>query len=99
MTYLHCCHNCRFHDPKKHNECHIPNSEFVRDRFAANFCEEFEFTASGNAIQASRDRALQSFASLFGDSAYTDNSATEGDWDPKNHSDDAREAFNRLFKS
>ncbi len=42
-AYLHCCRNCRFHAPRVHNQCQIPNTEWVGDRAGANFCDEFEF--------------------------------------------------------
>jgi hypothetical protein len=40
---LHCCLNCRFHDPSAHNECREVGTEPVRDRAAGNFCDSFEF--------------------------------------------------------
>lgn len=42
-AYLHSCLNCRFHRPKAHNECYIPDTEWVADRAGANFCDQFEF--------------------------------------------------------
>ncbi len=42
-AYLHCCKNCKFHDTSAHNECRIPNTEWVGDRAGCNFCDEFEF--------------------------------------------------------
>lgn len=42
-AYLHCCLNCRFHDPSAHNQCFIPNTDWVGDRSGANFCDQFEF--------------------------------------------------------
>ena len=38
---LHVCKNCRFYCPGKPNDCLVPGTEYVRDREAANFCEEF----------------------------------------------------------
>jgi hypothetical protein len=38
---LHVCKNCRHFAPGKPNDCNVPNTEFVRDREAANFCEDF----------------------------------------------------------
>lgn len=40
---LHCCLNCRLHDPWSANECREPGTEVVRDRDAGNFCDSFEF--------------------------------------------------------
>ncbi len=41
-AYMHVCRNCRFHDPDVHNECRVPEADFIRDREAANFCNLFE---------------------------------------------------------
>ncbi|MFH1132265.1 MAG: hypothetical protein V1754_13085 [Pseudomonadota bacterium] len=40
---LHACKNCRFYDPGLHNQCRIPDADFIRDREEANFCAQFEF--------------------------------------------------------
>ena len=42
-AYLHCCKNCRFHVPTAHNQCYIPDTEYVVNRAGLNFCEEFAF--------------------------------------------------------
>ena len=39
---LRCCKNCGFYDPKAHNMCREPQSEWVSDRESANFCEYFK---------------------------------------------------------
>ena len=39
---MHCCKNCRFHDVDLHNQCRIPQADFIRDREAANFCHHFD---------------------------------------------------------
>jgi hypothetical protein len=39
---LHTCTNCRYFAPGKPNDCAVPGTDFVRDREAANFCEEFK---------------------------------------------------------
>jgi hypothetical protein len=68
-AYLHCCRNCRFHRPSAHNQCYIPNTEWVGDRSGANFCEEFEFKlsdpATGETIPA-REDAKTALDTLFG---------------------------------
>ena len=38
---LHTCKGCRYYTPGKPNDCAVPNTDFVRDREAMNFCEEF----------------------------------------------------------
>jgi len=71
-AYLHCCLNCRFRDPALHNECAIPNTEWVGDRKGANFCDEFEFadTSPGTgSSDAKQDKARQAFEGLFGATA------------------------------
>jgi hypothetical protein len=51
---LHCCVQCRFHDPGCHNQCREPKSEMVRDREKANLCDYFEFRGAkgGNGEDA-----------------------------------------------
>ena len=68
-AWLHCCRNCRHHRPSLHNQCYIPNTEWVGDRLAANFCEEFEFAATDPASEApgtDREAQKSSFDALFG---------------------------------
>ena len=77
-AYLHCCRNCRFHRPSAHNQCYIPNTEWVGDRAGANFCEEFEFSitdpATGESTSA-REDVRTTLDALFGDGG----SAEEGE--------------------
>ncbi len=75
-AYLHCCLNCRFHDPHAHNECYIPNTEWVGDRKGANFCDEFEFrdTQPGedeNHSEVKREKARKALEALLGDAGAT----------------------------
>ncbi len=68
-AYLHCCMNCRFHRPHAHNECQVPNSEWVGDRKGGNFCGDFEFldmTLEGGEDEKN-DKARDALAGLFGD--------------------------------
>ncbi len=68
-AYLHCCLNCRFYDPALHNECAIPNTEWVGDRRGANFCDEFEFadtSPKSDTPDAKRDKARKALDGLFG---------------------------------
>lgn len=39
---LHCCKNCKNYAPGKSNDCLVPGTEYVSDREANNFCEDFE---------------------------------------------------------
>ncbi|HSX26681.1 MAG TPA: hypothetical protein VLE89_06715 [Chlamydiales bacterium] len=41
-TDLHVCKNCRYYSPGKPNDCAVPGTEYIRDREANNFCEEFK---------------------------------------------------------
>ncbi len=69
-AYLHCCRNCRFHTPSAHNQCYIPNTEYVADREKLNFCEEFEFRegAPQSDVNASRkQQARDALDAVFGD--------------------------------
>jgi len=38
---LHTCAGCRYYMPGKPNDCQVPNTDYVKDREAMNFCEEF----------------------------------------------------------
>lgn len=39
---LHTCVGCCYYAPGKPNDCMVPGTDPVRDREAANFCEEFK---------------------------------------------------------
>ena len=69
-AYLHCCLNCRYYDPSAHNECYIPTTEWVGDKAACNFCDEFEFAdaAAETTDDQAGDQARNALDSLFGDS-------------------------------
>lgn len=50
---LHCCRNCVYYKPGLPNDCMVPNTDYVADRAANNFCEEFKLLGkkeSGNAV-------------------------------------------------
>lgn len=44
--WLHCCKNCKNYKPGQPNDCAVPGTEYIADREAANFCEEFELLGS-----------------------------------------------------
>ncbi|HDQ44922.1 MAG TPA: hypothetical protein ENN17_05400 [bacterium] len=52
---VHCCKNCRFYDTGAHQQCREPQAEWVNDKEAANFCDEF-FPAAGGASGARLER-------------------------------------------
>jgi hypothetical protein len=67
-AFLHCCLNCRFYEPGVHNDCHIGTTEYVSDKEALNFCDEFEF-AEHEVATADREvqrEAREAFEKLFG---------------------------------
>lgn len=68
-AYLHSCFNCRFRKRHVHNECEIPNSDWVADREGCNFCDWFEFKDStgDNGADPKQAAARDSFDALFGD--------------------------------
>ena len=44
---LHCCMNCKFHDPSYNNECRDDSRAFIRERDESNFCASFVFRRTG----------------------------------------------------
>ncbi len=68
VAYLHCCLNCRYYDPTKHNQCHIGTTEWVADKEGANFCDEFEFKDAETIVKedTAATNARQTLDSLFG---------------------------------
>lgn len=78
-AWLHCCRNCKNYKPGLPNDCKIPGTEYIADRSACNFCEEFSLlgnppTKKSDAGDVSRrlfgdsdDKPKKSFDSLFGD--------------------------------
>ncbi|MFQ5877065.1 MAG: hypothetical protein ACE5JH_05170 [Acidobacteriota bacterium] len=53
---LHCCLNCRFHDPAVSNQCSEPQAEPVLDKERANFCEYFSFAGTPGRPKPVADR-------------------------------------------
>jgi hypothetical protein len=63
---LHCCVNCRFHDPNAYNECLEVGTEFVRVRDEANYCSSFEYREGGVAGDGGEaERAKKKLEGLF----------------------------------
>ena len=64
---LHCCKNCRFHDPAVHNECQIPDADFIRERDKANFCHQFEIAKLDGPpeVNDSEERARAKLDEVF----------------------------------
>lgn len=61
---LHCCRNCIYYSPGRPNDCMVPNTDYIADRTAINFCEEFKLLGKGpTATKGPSDAAKK----LFGD--------------------------------
>jgi predicted RNA-binding Zn-ribbon protein involved in translation (DUF1610 family) len=61
---LHVCNNCRYYAPGKPNDCSVPGTEFVRDREAANFCEDFSIK---KITGTNSDDPLKKAKKIFGE--------------------------------
>lgn len=72
-SYLHCCINCRHHNPSLHNQCAISTTDFVSKRDGSNFCEDFEFKDDDPAAAENSGgaQARGKLDALFGDDAGT----------------------------
>lgn len=60
---LHCCKNCKYYKPGLPNDCAVPGTDFIPDRTANNFCEEFSLL--GKAPPPKDDNAKKRFEGLF----------------------------------
>jgi hypothetical protein len=79
---LHCCRNCVYYKPGLPNDCMVPNTDYIADRTAINFCEEFKILGKAPEKKANPKDAAKK---LFGDDEGEDESK-----DPKSR-------FNDLF--
>ncbi len=61
---LHTCAGCRYYALGKPNDCLVPGTDFIRDRQARNFCEEFAPQTSS----PKEAKPKKGFDSLFKDS-------------------------------
>ncbi len=65
---LHCCRNCRFHDPGAHNQCRETQAEWVKEKDRSNFCDYFEpvevVGARGRSANTAED-VKKKFDNLF----------------------------------
>ncbi len=64
---LHCCLNCSFYDPGRHNQCREPQAERQVEKAAGNFCEYFDLRRGrlGTGESTAAERARQGLAGLF----------------------------------
>jgi hypothetical protein len=79
---LHCCRNCVYYQPGRPNDCMVPQTDFVADREANNFCEEYKLLGKSPEKQVDPKHVAQK---LFGEP-----SANEIEKDPKKR-------FSKLF--
>lgn len=63
-SWLHVCRNCRNYKPGQPNDCLIPGTEYIKDREAFNFCEEFQLL--GKTPERKKD-PRDVLRKLFGD--------------------------------
>lgn len=63
---LHVCKNCRYYSPGKPNDCAVPGTEYIRDREANNFCEEFKIRLEQGGPRPT-EKEKKKFNSLFKD--------------------------------
>jgi predicted RNA-binding Zn-ribbon protein involved in translation (DUF1610 family) len=62
---LHTCTNCRYYAPGKPNDCLVPGTDYIRDREAGNFCEEFKVRT--DTPTPDKGNSKNKFNSLFKD--------------------------------
>lgn len=63
---LHCCRDCHYYKPGMPNDCLVPNTEWVSNREAANFCEEFKLKMPETSLPPPDD-SKKKFNNLFKD--------------------------------
>lgn len=66
LAWLHCCKNCKNYSPGRPNNCAIPGTEYIPDREACNFCDEFDLLGASPKKNKSLDDVSKK---LFGDSS------------------------------
>ena len=62
---LHCCCNCRHHNPGAHNKCNEPQAEWVREKDRSNYCDYFNPRRGGTGASGSVQDARVRFEDLF----------------------------------
>ena len=62
---LHCCRNCRFYAPGRHNDCLEPQAERQVDKDAGNFCEYFGLAETRATAAATGKDARAALDALF----------------------------------
>ena len=63
---LRCCLNCRVYSPTASQQRPLPTAEYVRDKRAANFCDDFAFRdIEAQTRETERDRVQRRIDDLF----------------------------------
>ena len=62
---IHACLQCRHYDRASHNQCREPQSEWVADKEAANFCGYFEFGRDVGDETRQQEKAKKDLDALF----------------------------------
>ena len=63
---LRCCYNCKYYDPGATNECREPNSAYIADQSAGNFCGFFLYIEGKGHLHHVDKKDIQSkFENLF----------------------------------
>jgi hypothetical protein len=82
---LHCCMNCRHHDPSAAHQCREPHAEQVANKEASNACDLFQpGDGASRRGEAPRD-ARRALSALFGEA-------------PPAPAADPRDALEALFR-
>lgn len=64
-AWLHCCKNCKNYKPGLPNDCMVPGTDYIADRTASNFCEDFSLLGKGPSPNAKKGDLKSRFDSLF----------------------------------
>jgi hypothetical protein len=60
---LHCCLNCKHYKPGRPNDCELPGTDYIADRSANNFCDEYNMLGKGPEPKKENDKSK--FDDLF----------------------------------
>ena len=91
---LHVCRMCMFYDPKSIDQCTQEDTEEVREKERANFCDYYKPRTGAYLVRytSQADTAKDKLNALFGDSPGDGSQSTES-------SSSARQELDDLFKS
>ena len=64
-SWLRCCLNCEFYDPKSKNECMEPQAEPVVDKKVSNFCELYAAAKRSGKAASPASKGDDPFDRLF----------------------------------